>query len=95
MEKLIKYLTKIDDENLMNRFLTDLLEPVERQRLEMRIGIATDLRKGYPYEDIESHTNASTATISKVKKALVYGADGYSDVLRRYGDEVEYGTITD
>lgn len=90
MDKLTKYLTLIDDENLMKRFLIDLLEPVERQRLEMRIGIATDLRNGYPYEDIESHTNASTATISKVKKALVYGADGYSDVLRKYSNEVDY-----
>lgn len=35
------------------------------------------------YADIAKETGASTATISRVKKCLNYGADGYKLVLER------------
>ena len=38
------------------------------------------------YSEIESITNASTATISRINKCLLYGADGYKRVLERLGD---------
>jgi TrpR-related protein YerC/YecD len=37
------------------------------------------------YLDIAQKTGASTATISRVNRALVYGSDGYSMVLDRIG----------
>ena len=33
------------------------------------------------YKEIEQETKASTATISRINKCLVYGADGYKIVL--------------
>ena len=35
------------------------------------------------YLEIAQKTGASTATISRVNRALVYGSDGYSMVLER------------
>ncbi len=35
------------------------------------------------YTDIANKTGASTATISRVKRCLNYGADGYQLVLKR------------
>ena len=41
------------------------------------------------YSEIESITNASTATISRINKCLLYGADGYKRVLGRLKGEGE------
>lgn len=41
------------------------------------------LQAGESYEEIVEQTGASTATISRVKRSLVYGADGYVLVLNR------------
>ena len=43
------------------------------------------LRAGDSYEKIVEETGASTATISRVKRCLVYGADGYTLALNRLG----------
>ena len=39
------------------------------------------------YSEIESITKASTATISRINKCLVYGADGYKRILERLAAE--------
>ena len=44
------------------------------------------LQEGYIYEEIIRQTGASTATISRVKRCLNYGADGYKLVLERLKD---------
>ena len=41
------------------------------------------LSEGFTYPQIAQQTGASTATISRVKKFLEYGADGYKLVLER------------
>ena len=45
------------------------------------------LRAGDSYETIVEETGASTATISRLKRCLVYGADGYTVVLDRLADK--------
>lgn len=48
------------------------------------------LREGHTYQRIEEETNASTATISRVKRSLNYGSEGYEMVFGRiYADEKE------
>lgn len=39
------------------------------------------LDAGCIYEEIVEKTGASTATISRVKRCLVYGADGYNSIM--------------
>ncbi len=45
------------------------------------------LEDGESYDTIVETTGASTATISRVKRCLVYGADGYKTVLARMKDQ--------
>lgn len=65
------------------RFFDDLCTVGEIKSLAQRLEVARMLRKGYTYHQIESETGASTATISRVKRCLHYGSDGYALVLDR------------
>lgn len=71
------------------RFFEDVATIGEIKALAQRLEVARMLDAGTTYEDIAAATGASTATISRVKKCLHYGADGYRIVLertRRNGD---------
>ncbi|MDQ0189709.1 hypothetical protein JI721_03510 [Alicyclobacillus cycloheptanicus] len=65
------------------RFFDDLCTIGEIKSLAQRLQVARMLRQGATYHQIESETGASTATISRVKRCLHYGSDGYSLVLDR------------
>lgn len=47
--------------------------------------VARLLRQKVTYQEIARQTGASTATISRVNRALTYGADGYNYVLNAMG----------
>jgi TrpR-related protein YerC/YecD len=64
-------------------FFDDLCTVNEIQSLAQRLEVAKMLRQGYTYHKIETETGASTATISRVKRCLNYGNDGYKLVLER------------
>ena len=49
--------------------------------MSQRIAVAQLLRQKVTYQEISRITGASTATISRVNRALSYGADGYRRVL--------------
>ena len=55
----------------------------ELKALSQRLQVARMLKDGESYDTIVETTGASTATISRVKRCLVYGADGYKIVLER------------
>ncbi|MDI3328451.1 MAG: YerC/YecD family TrpR-related protein [Alicyclobacillaceae bacterium] len=65
------------------RFFDDLCTVNEVQALAQRLEVARMLRQGSTYSQIEARTGASTATISRVKRCLNYGTDGYDLVLSR------------
>ncbi|TCZ78458.1 hypothetical protein E0485_08135 [Paenibacillus albiflavus] len=64
-------------------FFDDLCTVNEIQSLSQRLEVARMLRKGYTYNQIEAETGASTATISRVKRCLNYGNEGYLMALDR------------
>lgn len=66
-------------------FFDDLCTVNELRSLAQRLEVARMLRQGYTYHQIEQETGASTATISRVKRCLNYGNDGYKLVLERIG----------
>ncbi|GMA51530.1 hypothetical protein GCM10025857_28870 [Alicyclobacillus contaminans] len=68
------------------RFFDDLCTIGEMKSLAQRLEVARMLRKGCTYHQIEAETGASTATISRVKRCLHYGSDGYALVLDRMRD---------
>lgn len=64
-------------------FFEDLCTISELNDMSQRLEVARMLLNGAKYDDIETVTGASTATISRVKRALYYGADGYMKLLNR------------
>ena len=53
------------------------------QDLAQRIEVARLLRAQMTYNDIAQATGASTATISRVNRCLLYGAGGYEKILSK------------
>ncbi|HZK02260.1 MAG TPA: YerC/YecD family TrpR-related protein [Anaerovoracaceae bacterium] len=65
------------------RFFDDVCTIKELQALAQRFQVANLLEKKRTYSEIEEITKASTATISRVNRCLVYGADGYKLVFKK------------
>ena len=64
-------------------FFQDLCTVAELRAMAQRLEVAQLLDKGMIYNDILRRTGASSATISRVNRALQYGSDGYKTVLPR------------
>lgn len=80
---LVKALLTLRNEEEVLRFLEDICTITEIKELSQRLKVAKMLYEGKSYEEIERETGASSATISRVKKFLLYGAEGYKTVLDR------------
>lgn len=65
------------------QFFDDLCTVNEVHSLAQRLEVARMLRLGQTYSYIEQETGASTATISRVKRCLNYGTEGYTMILDR------------
>lgn len=63
------------------RFFEDICTIAEVRSMAQRLEVAKLLRDRVTYQEIARQTGASSATISRVNRALLYGADGYSRVL--------------
>ena len=66
-------------------FFEDLCTVNELLSLSQRFEVAAMLRQHKTYLEITEKTGASTATISRVNRALNYGNDGYEMILDRMG----------
>lgn len=64
-------------------FFEDLCTVNELLSMSQRLEVASMLKKGNTYLEIAEKTGASTATISRVNRALSYGNDGYKMALER------------
>ena len=69
------------------KFFEDLCTVQELKALSQRLHVARMLDQNRVYSDIVHQTGASTATISRVNRALNYGCDGYEMVFRRLDEE--------
>ena len=65
------------------RFFEDVCTIKELQSIAQRLHVAKLLQEKMTYTDNKDVTQASTVTISRVNKCLVYGADGYRLILDR------------
>lgn len=82
-QELYRAILTLKDEDECRRFFKDLCTIAELRALEQRYDVAVLLEQGMVYSDILEITGASSATISRVNRALNYGEDGYKDVLQR------------
>lgn len=82
-DTLYRAILTLKDEDECRRFLQDLCTVSELKAIEQRMEVAMLLDDGLIYSDVLEKTGASTATISRVNRALNYGADGYKTVIPR------------
>ena len=81
INNLIDTIVSITDRDICADFLVDLCTITEIKSMAQRLEVAKLLSDGYVYSEIAQKTGASTATISRVKRAMEYGNGGYGAVL--------------
>ena len=82
-DKLFEAVLKLENVEECYRFFEDLCTIKEIQSLSQRFQVACLLEEDKTYSEIERITGASTATISRINKCLLYGADGYKLILEK------------
>ena len=80
---LFEAVLALKDQEECRAFFQDLCTVAELRAMAQRLEVAQLLSQGLIYNDILQRTGASSATISRVNRALQYGADGYKAVLPR------------
>lgn len=83
IDELFKAVLALDTEEDCYRFFEDICTINEIHAISQRLHVAKLLYEHRTYNEIEELTKASTATISRINKCLVYGADGYRRILER------------
>lgn len=81
---LFEAILNLENINECYRFFEDICTVNELLALSQRIEVARMLREQKTYSEIAEKTGASTATISRVNRALNYGNDGYDLVFERF-----------
>ena len=83
-DNLFDGILQLKTRNECYEFFEDLCTINEIRDMSQRLEVARMLEAGEKYDQKE--TGASTATISRVKRCLKYGADGYLTVLSRLNE---------
>lgn len=87
VRELFRAILSLDSEEECAAFFEDICTVKEIQDLSQRLQVAAMLNRGEKYQAIEQMTGASTATISRVNKCLIYGSGGYRAVLDKQKNE--------
>ena len=86
-DRLYKAILTLETEEECYNFFQDLSTVSELRSMEQRYEVATLLSEGMVYSDILERTGASSATISRVNRALLNGAGGYVSVLGKMKED--------
>lgn len=81
IDELCKAILKLESVEQCRAFLDDLCTYKEVEQMAMRIYAAKLFLGGSTYSEIIDATELSSATISRVSRALSYGSGGYRSVL--------------
>lgn len=76
---LYEEIVALSDVDACYRFFQDLCSISELRAMEQRFDVAKLLYEGKVYTEIVEDTGASSATISRVNRALKYGENGLLD----------------
>ena len=85
-ERLFNTILKFENLEECSNFFEDICTIKEIQDMSQRLEVARMLNQNKSYAEISKVTGASTATISRVNKCLVYGSDGYKTALEKMKD---------
>ena len=83
VDDLFKAILKLNDTEECYRFFEDVCTVNELLSISQRFEVAKMLTQKCTYLEIAEKTGASTATISRVNRSLMYGKDGYGMILER------------
>lgn len=83
IDQLFEAILLLDDVEESYRFFEDICTINEIKAMAQRFEVAKLLSENKTYNEIEEKTKASTATISRINKCLVYGAEGYQRILEK------------
>ena len=86
IDELFKAILLLQDEEDCYRFFEDICTVNEIHAIAQRLQVAKLLSENKTYREIENIPKASTATISRINKCLVYGSDGYRRILERLAE---------
>ena len=78
---LYREIVALKDVDDCYRFFQDLCSITELRAMEQRFDVAKLLYDGKVYTEIVENTGASSATISRVNRALKYGENGLLDAF--------------
>lgn len=87
MDSLFKAILTLRTTDECYKFFDDLCTVPELKAMSQRFAVARMLTERFIYTDIVNATGASTATISRVARALNYGSEGYHMVFERTSKE--------
>ena len=88
-DELFKAILTLKNIDECYAFFDDLCTVPEIKAMAQRYAVAKMLNDGEIYNRIVDKTGASTATISRVNRALNYGSDGYVLTINRVRKEEE------
>ena len=86
---LVKALVSIQSEEECHAFLEDLMTRKEIIDIAQRMMVAKLLSQQTVYNRIVEETGASTATISRVNRAYLYGSGGYAKMLEKLKEDAQ------
>ena len=88
-DKLFEAILELQTVEECYNFFEDLGTITEIKAFAQRFAVAAMLTEKKTYKEIREKTGASEATISRVSRALNYGADGYRLILDRISKGVK------
>ena len=80
-DNLFKAILSLENADECYKFFEDICTVKELLDISQRLEVARMLKDGKSYQEVSKLTGASTATISRVNKCLLYGSGGYSLIL--------------
>ncbi len=82
-DRLFEAILTLKDIDECYKFFQDACTIQEIRAISQRLEVARMLKDKQLYSKIVSETGASTATISRVNRSLMYGSEGYDIVFSR------------
>jgi len=94
-DRLFEYVLTMKNIDECYQLFDDLCTVHEINAISQRMMVAEMLDKKCTYIEIAEKTGASTATISRVNRALMYGSDGYRLAMDRLSEKKKNGENPD
>ena len=81
VENLVQVVAQMESADDVYNFLSDLCTIKELQDMAQRFEMALLLKEGANYQSVAGKVGASSATISRVNRCLMYGNGGYEKAI--------------